>query len=340
MPKSIYPQITTIDAVYSGYRGFRSGKRKAHELLAFDRNREDNLAHLQTQLYLKSYRPGPYTVFYINDPKVRLIHKASIIDRIVHHIVSKKLESIFEPIFISYSYSCRQGKGTHKGVRDLIRLTRSVSRNNTRSCYGLKCDVKKFFASVDHTILFEILRDKLTDPDFIGILKLIIDSFDSGIPGKGLPIGNLTSQYFANIYLNRFDQYVKHTLKIKYYLRYTDDFIILSESREYLLEVLEPIRQYLINELCLELHPQKIKLLDLKNGIDFLGYVIFPHHILPRNKTVKRIRRKMKERLNNLRSNQISRYQYNQSVQSYLGYLKHSNSYCLAQELKNQGSKD
>lgn len=300
----------------------------------FEYNLENNLFNLYEKLKNKTYIPGKYSSFYVHDPKQRLIHKAPVLDRVVHHLVSKKLEEIFEPTFIAHSYSCRDGKGTHKGLRDLQRFTKKVGKNNTNECWALKCDIKKFFASVNQDILFKILSKKIADSDFLSLIFKIIYSFSQGNTKKGMPIGNLTSQLFANIYLNELDQYVKHKLRIRFYLRYMDDFIILSDKKFRLTELIPVIKNFLKVNLDLELHPDKIKIINLNHGIDFLGYVIFPHHIIPRTKTRKRLIKKIGERIMEYKKGSITAESLYQTIQSYLGYLQHSNAYKLSEKIK------
>jgi retron-type reverse transcriptase len=330
----IYCNLITLPNVFSSYDEFKKGKRKSKELQQFERNLEDNLFCLYEKLKNKKYKPGIYTSFYVQDPKQRLIHKAPVIDRIVHHLVSKKLEEIFEPTFISHSYSCRKDKGTHKGLRDLQRFTRKVSKNNTQECWALKCDVKKFFASVNQVILFQILEKKIIDKDFLSLLRNIIKSFNSNAVNKGMPIGNLISQLFANIYLNELDQYVKQKLKIRYYIRYMDDFVILSSDRSRLEKLIPTVKFFLENNLDLELHPKKVKIFNLKNGIDFLGYILFSHLILPRTKTKRRMIKKIREKIEAYKRGVTTADSLYQTVQSYLGYLQHSNSYELTEKVK------
>lgn len=301
----------------------------------------ENCANLCKILQEKTYRPGLYTSFYVRDPKLRLIHKATAVDRVVHHIVSRELEPIFEPTFIAQSYSCRKNKGTHRGMLALQKMALKVSRNNARTCWSLKLDIKKFFASVSHKILFETLKRKIKDEDFLDLLWKIIDGFCSDRTidlsnKKGIPIGNLTSQFFSNIYMNEFDQFVKHQLKVKHYLRYADDFVILSQSKSYLHCLIPLIDQFLREKLDLELHPDKIIFRKFRSGIDFLGYIIFPHHIMPRTKTKKRLLRKIKAKINEFKFGQISEKKMNETIQSYLGYLGHANTYQFRKELENQ----
>ena len=269
--------------------------------------------------------------FYVRDPKLRTIHKASVTDRVVHHIVSSELEKIFEPAFIAHSYACRTSKGTHKGILDLQRMALKVSKNNTRMCWALKCDVKKFFASVNHQILLKILAKRIGDQDLLALLEKIITSHS-----PGMLLGNLTSQFFANIYLNELDQFIKHELKVKYYVRYADDFVFLSPDRRYLEDLIRPVEHFLHEELDVTLHPRKVIFQKFRSGIDFLGYIIFPRHILPRTKTKKRLVKKIKEKITEFKQGKISEERLNATIQSYLGYLSHADTYKFRKELENQ----
>lgn len=312
-----------MENLFQAWDEFRKDKRKKKDVQVFERNLEDNLSELYDKLRSKTYRHGNYQSFYVQDPKQRHIHKASVEDRIVHRLLYKYLYEIFDKTFVFDSYSCRIEKGTHKGIKRLEKFTRIVSKNYTKECWALKLDISKFFASVDHSILTCLLKKKINDPDILWLLKEVIDSFPSGIP-----LGNLTSQVFANIYLNELDQFIKHHLKIKYFLRYADDFLILSGDKQSLQRLIVSIGDFLEGELDLKLHPQKIILRKYTWGIDFLGYIILPHYTLPRTKTKRRIFKKLKEKIN--------QPNFNQSLQSYLGYLKHAYTHNLQKELKNR----
>jgi len=314
-----YPELTSVENLFQGWNEFKVGKRKKKDVQVFERNLEDNLFALQRQLKNKAYRHGNYQAFYVHDPKKRHIHKASVADRVVHHLLYRYLYQLFDKSFIFDSYSCRLQKGTHKGVLRLEKFTRIVSKNDTRTCWALKLDIKKFFANVDHKTLFKLLSKKINDSDILWLLSEVIESFhsDSG-EGKGIPLGNLTSQIFANIYMNELDQFIKHELKVTYYLRYADDFIVLSYSND-LNQWIKQINVFLEEKLKLELHPEKIILRKLEWGIDFLGYIVLPHYILPRAKTKRRMFNKLKDK--------IGSDNFNQSLQSYLGYLSHANTF-------------
>lgn len=217
-----YQDLILVENLFQAWSEFKKGKRKRKDVQIFERNLEDNLFDLHYQLKSKTYQHGNYQSFYVQDPKQRHIHKAQVPDRIIHHLLYKYLYELFDKTFIFDSYSCRENKGTHKGVKRLEKFARIVSKNYTRDCWALKLDIKKFFASVDHNILMNLLKRKINDPDILWLLKEVIDSFP-----KGIPLGNLTSQVFANIYMNELDQFIKHKLKIKYHLRYADDFLVL-----------------------------------------------------------------------------------------------------------------
>ena len=329
-----FEQIVSAENLFLAWDEFRRGKQAKADVMKFEWQLEENIFGLQRELSAGHYKHGPYRAFYITDPKQRLIHKASVRDRILHHAIFKILNPVFEPTFIANSFSCRVGKGTHKGVVTLAKILRRVSQNHTGPCYALKCDIFKFFASVDHGILLGILARHVKDKDTLRLLAAIIGSFNTErTPGKGLPIGNLTSQLFANIYMNEFDQFIKHELKVKDYVRYTDDFVIVSDNIEYLWLLLPKIQKFLGDALALSLHPSKITIRKFSQGIDFLGYVILPHHIRLRTKTKRRLQHKLGDRNAHYMLGAITSQSLNQSWQSYLGVLSHSNSYKLAQKL-------
>ncbi len=322
-----YCDLITIENLFQAWDEFKKEKRRKKDVQAFERHLEDNLFALYESLKNKTYRHSNYQDFYVTDPKRRHIHKSNVKDRVLHHLLYKYLYELFDKQFIFDSYSCRKGKGTHKAVKRLEKLARIVSRNYTGECWSLKCDIKQFFASIDHDVLKNLLSKKIKDENIIWLLNNVIDSFDSDVgENKGIPLGNLTSQIFANIYLNELDQFIKHKLKIKYYLRYADDFLILNTDTNITWKeiYLEYVKDFLEDVLKLELHPKKIDVRELKWGIDFCGYIVLPHHILPRTKTKRRIIKK------------ISQGSLYQALQSYLGYVSHASSFNLSKKLMNQ----
>ena len=278
----------------------------------------DNIIGLHDNLALKTYRHGFYYAFKINDPKPRDIHKASVGDRVVHHAIFRILYPYFEKKFIFDSYSCQKKKGTHKAIYRFRHLSRKVSSNNTKTAWVLKCDIRKFFANIDHQVLKDILWKYIADEDILWLLGIVIDSFQ-----KGLPLGNVTSQLFINVYMNKFDQFVKRDLKVKYYIRYCDDFVILHSDKSYLENLIPKMSDYLEKELKLSLHPDKVFIKRLSLGIDFLGWVHFCHHRVLRTATKRRMFKRLKN--NKTRETQAS----------YLGLLKHGNTYKLAKRIKD-----
>jgi len=338
--KNLFTRIISLENLVLAWEEFRVDKGKKIDVREFEFSLEQNIFSLHRDLIAKRYSHGPYKGFYIRDPKVRHIHKATVRDRVLHHAVFRILNPIFEETFIPNSFSCRIGKGTHKGVLTAETMLRKESQNYTVPCYALKCDVKKFFDSVDHEILLAILKKRIADPDTMWLVQQIVWSFTGKwktlFDHLGLPIGNLTSQLFANVYMNEFDQFVKQKLKVKHYARYTDDFVIISIDEKYLEGLLDPFQKFIGDRLKLSLHPKKCAILDAGQGIDFLGYVILPHYRLLRSKTKRRIFRKLKYLVAQYRKGAIDEHSLSQSLQSYLGALSHAHTYQLSQDLKNQ----
>lgn len=283
---------------------------------AFELRLMDNILSLHQDLECKTYKHGGYKAFNISDPKPRNIHKATVRDRLLHRAIYRLLYPFFDKTFIADSYSCRLNKGTHKALNRFREFSYKVSRNHTRTCWVLKCDIKKFFASIDHEVLKSILAIYTPDSAILRLLSSVIDSFNVA-NDKGLPLGNLTSQLFCNVYMNKFDQFVKHQMKAKYYLRYADDFVVLSSDKDWLISTLPEIQDYLSNTLKLILHPDKIILKTVASGVDWLGWVHFPDYRILRTVTKKRMVKRLKE---NSRE---------ESKQSYLGLLRHGNAHSL-----------
>lgn len=277
----------------------------------------DNIFALHRDLKSEIYQHGDYYPFKISDPKPRDIHKASVRDRLLHHALYRQLYPFFNKTFIADSYSCRYGKGTHRAINRFRKFAFQVSKNHTRTCWVLKCDIRKFFASIDQAILLQILSAYIQDKRIMSLITKIIGSFNSTSPGKGLPLGNLTSQLLVNIYMNEFDQFTKHTLKAKHYIRYADDFVILSENRRLLEDLLPQISEFLKTKLGLSLHPNKVSVGTAAAGVDFLGWVHFKDHRTLRAASRRRMLRNLAEERSEPR------------LQSYRGLLSHGNTYKL-----------
>ena len=301
----IFERMVSLENLFAAWDAFASDKKKRRDVRWFEWRLEQNIFSLYRDLKSQRYQHGPYSGFYISDPKPRQIHKAIVRDRIVHHAVFAVLELVFEPTFIPTSFSCRRGKGTHSGVSTLEKSIRQVSQNYHQPCFVLKCDVRKFFASVDHAILLAMIGRRVGDERAMSLIREIVESYEAdnslrtgnkSFTSHGLPIGNLTSQLFANIYLNQFDQFMKHQQKVKHYLRYTDDFIVVHRDEAYLRNLIPSLTNFLATHLKLMLHPDKIFLRKCCQGVDFLGYVMLPHYRRLRTKTKRRILKKLDAR--------------------------------------------
>ena len=325
-----YEEIISLGNLFLSWNEFRKGKNKKPDVKKFNLFLKDNIFRLHYELKSKTYIHFPYSSFYIRDPKLRHIHKACVKDRILHHAVFRILYPIFNKSFIFDSYSCRNNKGTHRAINRLNHFARKSSKNDTKTIYVLKLDIRKFFNSIDHNILLSLIKKKIKDNDIIWLIEKIIKSFS-----RGLPLGNITSQLFANIYLNELDYFIKHNLRTKHYIRYCDDFVILDDNKEYLEELILQIDNFLKETLKLSLHPDKIIIKKYHQGIDFLGYVSFPHHRILRTKTKKRMFKKISHKLRDLGQSKITEQSFNQTIQSYLGVLKHCNGYKLEKELSS-----
>ena len=317
-----YEHIISVENLLEAWKEFVRGKRTKPDVLNFQSRLMDNVLALHEEMKTKTYHHGSYRAFNISDPKPRSIHKASIRDRLLHHAMYRILYPFFDRQFIADSYSCRIGKGTHRALNRFNQFARKVSLNNTRTCWVLKCDIKKFFASINQTILIEIVKKHVSNPDTIWLMERVVESFESTGPGKGLPLGNLTSQLLVNVYMNEFDQFVKHGLKQKWYIRYADDFVIMHHDKSVLLDVLPKMREFLEEKLALSLHLDKTFFKTASSGIDFLGWVHFPGHRVLRTTT----KRRMCKRIKGTETKK-------ETVQSYLGLLRHGNTEKLKQEV-------
>ncbi len=309
---------------------------KKRDVQRFGFRLEDNIFDLHKNLKGRRYAHGPYSSFYVQDPKLRHIHKATVRDRVVHQAVFRVLYHLFDKKFIYDSYSCRFEKGTHKGVLQLERFARKVSANYRKPTYVLKCDIKKFFYNVDHKILFDLINKTIQDAGALWLLEQIIKSFGAE-PDRGLPLGNVTSQLFANIYLNELDQFAKHELKCRYYIRYCDDFVILNNDDKYLFRILGAVNEFLIDRLGLSIHPKKVTIRKFGQGVDFLGYVAMPHYVVLRTKTKRRMFNKLKLKKQQYEAGEITGEELLQSFNSYLGVIKHCRGYKLFQNLLGLG---
>lgn len=316
-----YEDIISVENLLAAWREFVAGKRKKLDVQNFQIYLMDRLTQLHRDLHTGSYHHGGYTAFKISDPKPRDIHKATVQDRLMHHAIYRVLLPFFDRTFIADSYSCRKHKGTHKAMERFKEFGRKVSKNETQTCWVLKCDVRKFFASIDQEILMRIVEDYIPDEKIVALIRDIVQSFHSTESGTGLPLGNLTSQLLVNVYMNEFDQFAKHRLKAKCYIRYADDFVIFSEDRAWLESLVPRIAEFLHERLRLSLHPKKVSIGTLASGVDFLGWKHFSDHRVLRGATRRRMLRNMQDDSNGRRK------------ASYVGMLEHGNAQGLKQRI-------
>lgn len=339
---NLYGELCLMKNLRKAYRKARKGKSSKWYVKEFEADMERNLLQLQKELRNLTYKPKPLKQFIIRDPKVRLISASNFRDRIVHHALCNIIGPIFEKTFIYDSYANRKGKGVHAALKRFDQFKNRISHNgklltyakDNNMVYGyvLKADVRHYFDSVDHEILMQIIRKKITDKKVLWLIKKIIDNHICEIPIKGMPLGNMTSQFFANVYLNELDYFVKHNLKAKYYIRYVDDFVILHESKETLEFYKAQIYEFL-KSVKLELHPQKSKVLPLHAGIKFLGFRMFYKYKLPKTGNISKVEAKIAEYIKMHRRGSISRKEILQRIEGWNAYAIHANTYKLRRNI-------
>jgi retron-type reverse transcriptase len=343
--------------VYRAYLDCRRSKRNSLSALAYEVNHEEDLLRLTKELRDGRYRPQASICFYTEKPKCREIFAADFRDRIVHHLVYSFISPVWENIFVYHSYACRSNKGTHAAAKTLQKFLRSATNNGSRRAYYLKMDIHNFFMSIDRQRLYEMLAAKCRNPDMRELLRIIVfhdpttdyimqdrENLRQGLPkhkslfytrpGCGLPIGNLTSQFFANVYLNALDQFIKHTLKALYYLRYVDDFILVSRYRRELEQWREEITRFSEERLALTINPRAIRLAPVSGGVDFAGFIIRPHYKLVRRRVVGNLKEKLRRFEDQLveRQGDLVIYHFDTELlrqcqavfNSYLGHFSHA----------------
>ena len=309
------------------FRRARKGKTLKDYVIEFEVNLTKNIAQLHQELIQQTYLPEPLKTFIIRDPKTRKISKSAFCDRVVHHAICNIIEPLFDRRFIYDSYANRLRKGTLNAHKRFDTFKRKVSHNNTLPCYVLKADIKQYFESVNHSILLHILGRRVHDERVLRLITTILHNYLGHKPGIGMPLGNLTSQFFANVYLNELDRYVKYRLKAKYYIRYVDDFVILHRSKEQLKEYTLYIDSFLREELDITLHPEKSYILNLDKGIGFLGLRIFYYHKLIRKKNMRKFERKLKALKELYLARAIEREHIIEQFEGWLGYVSQANTY-------------
>lgn len=337
----LWADIVDFSNLLAAARQAQKGKRLRDNVLQFNYNLENELIQLQHELLTQTYRPGNYKTFHVKQPKPRLISAAPYRDRVVHHALCNVIMPIFEATFIHDSYANRVGYGTHRALKRFTQFARS-------SRYVLQCDLRKYFPSIDLTLLKGVLRRKIKCPDTLWLIETIIDGSNEQqpvieyFPGdnlltpvqrrKGLPIGNLTSQFFANVYLNGFDHFVKEQLKAEKYLRYVDDFALFSDDQGFLREARPAIEAYLA-ALRLKIHPIKSQLFETRIGPTFVGFRVLPSHIRVKAANLHLARYRLRRYQKLYATGHISFERLTQSIQSWAAHLKHADTWQLREDI-------
>lgn len=320
--QNLYTQIYSLKNLFLAYRKARKGKSKKDYVLEFEKNLRNNLLELQKELKTQTYKPKPLETFILRDPKTRKISKSAFRDRVIHHALVRVIEPIFEKSFIYDSCANRVGKGTLFALKRFEKLKRKVTNNLNSEAFCLKADIKHYFQEVNHEILITLIKRKIKDSKVIWLIYQILQNSSSE---KGMPLGNLTSQFFANVYLNELDYFVKHKLKVKFYIRYVDDFVILHKSKTQLGIWKAEIAIFTKNNLNLELHSDKSKVVSLSRGADFVGFRIFYYHKLLRKRSIN----KMFSLVKKCKEDQINYQKFSEIFQGWQAYASWANSHNL-----------
>jgi retron-type reverse transcriptase len=339
--KNLYGKVVAFENLHAAYQAAARGKSGRLDCAAFAYNREGKLLALRRELLDGTYRHGPYREFEVEDPKRRQVKAALFRDRVVHHALCRVIEPIFEARFIADTFACRKGRGTRAALERCRELARRFSKG-----YVLKADISKFFYSVDHQILLELLRRKIADRRVLSLIREILGSsqdarFRAYFPGDdlfalerptGIPIGNLTSQLFSNIYLAELDRHVKQDLRFKPYARYMDDFLFFAEDKASLWRILAMIEKFLGERLRLRVHPLKRTVSPALSGIDWVGYGVFPERVFLKRRNIFRFRERCARLRRLYRAGEIPLESVRDSVVSFLGYARQAQA---AQLMRN-----
>ncbi len=347
--KNLYTKLCSTENIIEAYEKARKGKAKKLAVLEFEEKTLENLQTLQKELINLTYEPKPLKRFIVRDPKTRTIHASAFRDRIVHHVLVNILEPIFEKIFIHDSYASRKDKGAHIAITRFDKFKRKVSQNglvvrgknntsNNIQGYVFKADIYHYFDNVNHETLINIIKSKFKDEKITWIIRKILNNFKTESEGKGMPLGNYTSQFFANVYLNKLDYFVKHELKAKYYIRYVDDFVILHRNKKRLEYFRKHIVEFL-NEIKLKLHPNKSDIIPLQKGITFLGYRIFYNYKLLRKRNRDHFTNKLEKYIKFYKEDILSDKDLINRLEGWFGYAQWANTYSFRKRIVERVAK-
>lgn len=331
---ALFTQITSFANLLQAARLASRGKRFRANVATFNLNLEEELHGLQQELITRTYRPGPYETFIVHDKKPRFISAAPFRDRVVHHVLCNIIEPMFDRSFLYDSYACRTGKGTHAAVDRASHYAR-------RFRYVLKCDMEKYFPSIDHAILMELIVERIWDEGVLWLVRTILDGSNPQpevlhyFPGdglfapferrRGIPIGNQTSQFFANVYLDKLDYYVKETLRAPGYVRYVDDFLLFDDDKPRLHEARAAIEAF-TDRLRVRLHPRKCFVAPVTSGFTFLGYRIFPAYRRLDADNVRRFKRRLRQYREAVAEGRMSAAQQEDCVRSWVAHATHADT--------------
>ena len=331
----MFEQVISVENLIRAWERFRRGKFTKRAVAQFSMHAEDHLFALHAELRSSTYVHGPYEQFIVHDPKRRWISKASVRDRIVHQAIVQGIEPVFERTFIFDSYSSRVGKGTHACRERMAKFLRQASANNRRNVWVLQCDIRRFFDSIQHDVLLALLAERIQDPQCLALLDMVVRSFASAVgSGRGLPLGNVTSQLFGNAYLNGLDHLMKDRLRMRWYVRFCDDFVIIHRDHAVLEDALPRIRTFLVDERSLELHPRKVTIRKYSYGIDCVGQVLRPRVRTLRYVTVRRAFRIIRLRTEAYRAGWLPDIQYRSTLQSLFGLCVHGSNDRVRQRMR------
>ncbi len=326
-PINTYEDLCSYENLETAFNKARKGKTQKPYVTEFEENLKENLLQLRTELHLQTYRPQPLKTFILRDPKTRKISKSAFRDRIIHHAICNIIEPSFDKRFIHDSFANRLGKGTLNAIKRFDTFKKKASKNSSAPCYVLKADIKSYFDTVNHQILLRILGKRIKDERLMRLIRKILANHKGGHEGKGMPLGNLTSQFFANVYLDELDQFVKHKLRAKYYIRYVDDFAILHQSKTAVKDYKHKIDSFLRAQLDLKLHSDKSQVLTLDNGISFLGFKIFYNHKTLAKRNMRKFEKKLEQMKRLYWGAKIDREKVIEKLEGWLAYASHANTH-------------
>ena len=335
-----FDKICDIYNLYKAHAAARRGKQGKRDIIIFEMKLSQNLFEIKNSLLDGSYKPGDYRQFYVYDPKVRLIHAPLYKDVVVQRCICDQfLAPFLENRLIYDNAACRKDKGTHFAINRLSQFLRNYYKQHGAAGYILKCDFQKYFNNIDHDILKYKLKKIIIDRNILKLLYIIIDSYENE-SGKGLPLGNQTSQWFALLYLDTFDRFIKEQLQIKYYSRYMDDCVLIHDNKEYLKECLEKLIEFAFDNtgLCFN---NKTHIFPTANGVKYLG---FHFYITETGKVIRKVRSTTKTRFKRCLSRMKKDYaeglikstDVRQRICSYVGHLKHGHTYRLQKKIMKE----